>query len=307
MEPSEPVRAQSFWHKPIEILLFGAFSLIFGLLLAIAGAVIGSQASQSSNGGVSALVVLAGVGMLVSGVGFMAGKPWGFVSSIIVFSIAYVASIVQAFQRLYAWGIFLDPIVLSFLVLPRVRSYFLKSQALAEVISQESTGSIDTILGQQSAKSQSPARKNSFVQELRKPSNILTLILIIAIFTPVPVVAASVHAVSVTQVTLNILYPPGSSETNITSIWFGFSPKTISAGYFTWGTGRMGLQFSLTNLGLFEQHTVDWIRVVTPGFTLYSVGLPVTVPDLAVVQFHLVLQSPDYDFYGPLVLELHTT
>lgn len=123
-------------------------------------------------------------------------------------------------------------------------------------------------------------------------------------FSIIPVVASSVHTVSVSQVRLDVLYPPGS---NSTFPWFGPSTQTISAGGFMWGLGKIAISFTLDNLGLFQQHTVDWISVATPGFTLYSSGTPITVPDLASVTFHLILQAPDYDFSGSVILELHTS
>lgn len=303
MEPTESVKDSSFWHKPIENLLFGAFSVIFGLLLAIAALALAPNASQFENGNLWPLVAWAGLGMIVSGIGFMAGKSWGYVLSIIVFSLAYLASILQAYEREFVWGIFLDPIVLSFLIIPRIRSYFFRPQ-VTSTFPLESSG-IEAIISERAQTS--PARKTKIIQALLKPSNVLTIILILGIYALVPVVAVSVHTVSVSQVTLNILYPPGSSDTNITSVWFGFSPRTVSESMFTWGGGKMALTFSLSNLGLFQQHTIDWFAVDTPGFSLDPpLGVPVTVPDLATVNFHMILQAPDYDFSGPVVLEMHT-
>jgi len=306
---TQPLKRRSFWQKPIEILLFGAFSIVFGLLLAIVAVAVGSESSQFYNGNLWPLVFWVGLGMIVSGLGFLAAKSWGYVFSVLVFSLAYVASIIQAFQRDFVWGIFLDPVVLSFLLIPRIRSYFFKSQPQANVsLPLQSGVSTETGISRNVQSSPaSQAKKGTLVRALHKPSNILTVILIIGIFSIIPVVAAQVHTVSVTEVSLNILYPPGSNPSNITSIWFGFSPKTVSTSMFTWGLGRMAVSFSLDNLGLFQQHTVDWISVTTPGFTLYSTGLPITVPDLASVTFHLILQAPDYDYSGPVVLNLHTT
>ncbi len=303
----QPLKRRSFWQKPIEILLFGGFSIVFGLLLAASALAVGSQ-SQLYNSNLWPLVFWAGFGMSVSGIGFMASKSWGYVSSIIIFALAYVTSIIQAFQHDFVWGIFLDPVVLSFLIIPRIRSYFFRPQPQLISTLHEFGGSTETVASRNSGTSQdSPIDKAKIVQELRKPSNILTIILIIGIIAIVPIVTSQVHAVSVTDVTVNILYPAGSNDSNITSIWFGFSPKTVSGSMLTWGGGKMLVEFTLDNLGLFQQHTVDWISVATPGFTLYSTGLPITVPDLASVTFHLILQAPDYDYSGPVVLNLHTT
>ena len=309
MESTGPAKGLSFWQKPIEILLFGGFSIVFGLLLAFAALALAPQASAFENGNLWPLVALAGVGMVVSGIGFMAGKSWGYVFSVIIYLLAYITSIVQAFERLFVWGIFLDPIVLTFLIIPRIRSYFFKPQPQPIVTLSHEASGIVTVIGENAQTSPvSPPKKTKILQALRKPSSILTMILIFGLFAVLPAVAASVHTVSVTDVALNILYPPGSSDSNIASIWFGYSPRTVSGSMFTWGGGRMTLAFSLSNLGLFQQHTIDWFSVSTPGFTLDpTIGVPITVPDLATVNFHMVLQAPDYDFSGQVVLEMHTT
>lgn len=309
MESTGPTKGSSFWHKPIEILLFGGFSIIFGLLLAFAALALAPQASNFENGNVWPFVALTGVGMVVSGIGFVAGKSWGYVFSIIIYLLAYLTSIIQAFERLFVWGIFLDPIVLAFLVIPRIRSYFFKPQPrLTVALPLEPSGRGPVISENAQNSPVSHSSKTKTLQALRKPSNILTVIVIFGLFAILPVVAASVHTVSVSDVTLNILYPPGSSESNITSIWFGFSPRTISGSMFTWGGGRMAIAFSLSNFGLFQQHTIDWFSVSTPGFTLESpIGVPLTVPDLATVNFRMILQAPDYDFSGQVVMEMHTT
>lgn len=304
LEPAEPTKGSSFWKKPIEILLFGIFTIIFGLLLAVAGADLGSQASQYYNGNLWPFVFWIGIGIFLSGIGIIAGNRIGYVFSIVMFSIAYLTAIIQAFQRDFVWGIFLDPIVLSFLILPRIRTYFFKLQP-TKSIGFESDSSPDAVVGQTGeATHVSPTKKRAVIEQLVKPSNLLTLVLVIGMFSIIPVVASSVHTVSVSQVRLDVLYPPGS---NSTFPWFGPSTQTISAGGFMWGLGKIAISFTLDNLGLFQQHTVDWISVATPGFTLYSSGTPITVPDLASVTFHLILQAPDYDFSGSVILELHTS
>ncbi len=304
MESPEVARGPSFWHKPVEILLFGAFSIIFGLLEVIAATAVGSNGASN----LWPFVAWAGVGMVVCGVGFIVGRQWGYAGSVLIFLLAYLASIIQAFQREFVWGIFFDPVVLIFLLIPRVRSYFVQAESQpAKVVSSQGgipTGSSGFTSVETSPMAPTPTKK---ITRATKPSNVLTIIAMLGIITPVPLVAATVHTVTVTEVTLNILYPPGSTDNNITSIWFGFSTRTVSGPMFTWGAGKMGLSFSLTNLGLFQQHTVDSIRVTTPGFILDYVGLPFTVPDLAAVTFHMVLQAPDYDYNGPVVLDMNTT
>ena len=245
--------------------------------------------------------------MIVFGVGFITGRQWGYSGSIFIFSLAYLASIIQAFQRAFVWGIFLEPVVLIFLLVPRVRLYFARAESQPrQVVSRQ--GGIPTETEGFTSVETSPTasasrRKNS---RATKPSDVLTIIAMLGIIIPLPLVASAVHTVSVTGVTLNILYP-GGSDNNITSRWFGFSPQTVSGPMFTWGAGKMGLSFTLTNLGLFQQHTVNSLRVATPGFTLEYAGLPITVPDLAAVTLHTVLQAPDYDYNGPVLLEMNTT
>lgn len=305
LESPNPAKSSSFWHKPIEIILFGIFTIIFGLLLAAAGADLGSQASHYYNGNLWPLVFWVGIGIFLSGIGIIAGNRIGYISSIVMFSIAYLTAIIQAFQRDFVWGIFLDPIVLSFLILPRIRTYFfkLKPTASSGFEPDNSAGAVVTQTGEAPSQVSAP-KKDTAIKQLLKASNILTLVLILGMFSIIPVIASSVHTVSVSEVRLDVLYPPGS---NSTFPWFGPSTQTISAGGFMWGLGKIAISFTLDNLGLFQQHTVDWISIATPGFTLYSSGTPITVPDLASVTFHLILQAPDYDFSGPVILELHTS
>ncbi len=294
---SPEITRRSFWHKPPEILAFGFLSIIFGILLAIAGVVVGNTPGLNGPGlNLWPLVAWAGVGIAISGVGFAMGRLWGYVGSLLLFTIAYATSILQAFQREFVWGIFLDPIVLILLLVPRVRSYFF-SQTQPDISFQPDT--IVTMFPQAPIAKQSVRNRIQLI--ITKPSNMLTGIIMLILILIVPVVAVSVHTVSVTMVRLDIVYP----ESN--DFWFGFSPRTVTGPMFTWGNGKMSLSFSLTNLGLFSEHSIDSLTLLTPGFTLYSTGIPVKLSDMATITFHMVLQAPDQDYNGPVVLEMHTS
>lgn len=286
---------RSFWEKPPEILVFGFLSIIFGILLAIAGVVIGSEPTFNAVGANTwPFVAWAGVGIAVSGIGFVMGKRWGYVGSFLLYAATYFTSILQAFQRDFVWGIFLDLLILIFLLVPRVRSFFF-SPAQSEGFSQPVTTIPESLVAMQSLASR-------VSRILSKPSNVVTGIVMLGLILIVPVVAVSVHTVSVTEVRLNIIYPANSDL----NLWFGFSQQTVGRNMFTWGNGKMALSFSLTNLGLFRQHSIDSFTLLTPGFTLYSTGTPVTLPDMATITFHMVLQAPDYDYNGQVLLEMHT-
>ena len=308
-------RGPSFWHKPPEILLFGFLSAIFGILLVIAGFAVGAIASQYEGGNLWPFVALMGVIISVAGIGFALGKPWGYIGSVLAYSIAYTAAIAQAFQKSFVSGVIFDPIVLTFLIIPRVRSYFFQHRPVDSGLWSQTGSSpitssdadINTI--PQAAQPTFGEQKTRLLKSLTKPSNILTLVVMIGILLVTPAVATAVHTVSVTGVSLNIVYPASASTQQNFFPWFGFSPKTISGPVTTWGGGKFGVTFDLYNLGLFQSHTIDSMRPVTPGFTMIYSGLsgPLTLSDLEGVTFHLIIQGPDYDYSGPLVLELQTT
>ena len=308
-------RRPSFWHKPPEILLFGFLSAIFGILLVIAGFAVGAIASQYEGGSLWPFVALMGLTISVAGVGFVLGKSWGYIGSVLAYSIAYAAAILQAFQKSFVSGIILDPIVLCFLIIPRVRSYFFQHRpvntGLLSQIGPSPITSTDTDVNviPRDSRPTSGEHKTRIIKSLVKPSNMLTLVLMIGILLVTPAVATVVHTVYVTETSLNIVYPTSASTQQNFFPWFGFSPKTISGPVTTWGGGRFGVTFELDNLGLFESHTIDSIRPVTPGFTMIFSGLsgPLTLSDLQGVTFHLILEGPDHDYSGPLILEMQTT
>ena len=134
-------------------------------------------------------------------------------------------------------------------------------------------------------------------------TSIFTGAIILCMIIAVPGgLAASVHLVSVTSVTLNIAYSGNASIQ-----WFDFSPRDVSGPLFALGNGKMQFRFSLSNLGLFESHTINSLSMVTPGFVLYSPGLPVSIPDLATVTLSVQLQAPDQNYYGPVTIQIQTS
>ena len=303
-------RRPSFWHKPPEILLFGFLSATFGILLVIAGFAVGAVASQYEGGNLWPFVALMGLTIFVAGVGFALGKSWGYIGSVLAYSMAYATAILQAFQKSFVSGVIFDPIVLSFLIIPRVRSYFFQHRPADPGLLSPIGSSIDTDkVIDQNPPPRSGVHEMRVLKCLTKPSNMLTLVLIIGILLVTPAVATVVHTVYVTETSLNIVYPNSASAQQNFFPWFGFSPKTISGPVTTWGGGRFGVTFELDNLGLFESHTIDSIRPVTPGFTMIFSGLsgPLTLSDLQGVTFHLILEGPDHDYSGPLILEMQTT
>lgn len=308
-------RGLSLWHKTPEILIFGFLSAIFGILLVIAGFAVGAVASRYYGGNLWPFVALLGSIISITGFGFALGKSWGYIGSVLAYSIAYSWAIVQAFQKSFVSGMILDPIVLTFLIIPQVRSYFFQprpiNSGLLSQIGSPPTTSIDTDINVIAQHSQPTLReqKTRLLKSLNKPSNILTLVLMIGILLITPGVATAVHTVYVTGVSLNIVYPTSASTQQNFFPWFGFSPKTISGPVTTWGGGRFAVTFDLYNLGLFQSHTINSLRPVTPGFTMIFSGLsgPLTLSDLEGVTFHLIIQGPDRDYSGPLVLEIQTT
>jgi hypothetical protein len=74
---------------------------------------------------------------------------------------------------------------------------------------------------------------------------------------------------------------------------------------FAWGGGQMGFRFSLTNLGLFQTHSINSISLKSSGFALYAPSTPISLPDLAAVDLCMQLQAPDY--YGLVILEIQTS
>jgi hypothetical protein len=107
----------------------------------------------------------------------------------------------------------------------------------------------------------------------------------LVVLSIVPVVALSVHTVSVTGVTLNIVYPGNGNPDNP---WFGDS-RIVNGPMFAWGNGQMGFRFSLSNFALFDAHSIESISLKTPGFVLYAPPTPISIPALAGVALSMKL------------------
>lgn len=271
------------------------FSIILGALLTFASLAVGGNTDLAQASSLWPLVALTGIGYVICGVGFLQGKWWAWIASVLVYGGSLAAGVIQAFMHLFVWGIFLDPIVLVYLLIPQVRGRFSRPSPPGQIQSR-----ITVLQGLPPA---FPSSKRS----LRwTKGTVLTLIVMLATVSVVPATVFFVHAVSVTQVNLNIVYttaPPG----NPPFPWFGDSPRSISGPMFTWGAGRMAFRFSLTNLGLFKTHSIDSITMETPGFFLYAPGPPISIPDMALVTLSVQLQAPDYNYNGPVTIQIQTS
>jgi hypothetical protein len=281
--------------RPVYIVLFGLFSIIFGAVLTFATLALASTADLTQTSPLWPLVALTSIGYVACGLGFFQGKSWAWTASVLLYGASFAGSVAQAFLRLFVWGIFIEPVVLVYLLIPRVRAYFFHSPELAPATRETE---IPLSLDSQPMASRSRTSPHTG----RRTSTILTGLLMLAIASVVPAVAVSVHSVSVTGVTLNIVYAGNS-----TLPWFGYSPQTVSGAMFTWGRGQMGFRFSLTNLGLFQSHSINSISIKTQGFALYAPSTPISVPDLALVNLSMRLQAPDYNYNGPVNIEVQTS
>ena len=209
---------------------------------------------------------------------------------------AFAASVAEAFIHILVGGIFIEPIVLVYLLVPSVRAYCFGSPRLAVEAAESKFNSLDgsrPVAGPEKNRLHIGSRANK----------ILTGGLMLMIIFVVPAVAVSVHTVSVTAVTLNIVYPGGGTPNNS---WLGDS-RTVSGSMFTWGQGQMGFRFSLVNYDLWQAHSVDSISLETQGFVLYAPPTPISIPALGGVALSIRLQAPDFNYYGPVTIEIRTS
>ncbi len=56
----------------------------------------------------------------------------------------------------------------------------------------------------------------------------------------------------------------------------------------------------------FGGHSIDSISLDTPGFILYAPSLPASIPDLALLTLSLRQQAPDYNYNGPVTIQIQT-
>ena len=267
--------------------------MIFGAVVTFAVLALAAITSVTQADPLYPLVALTSIGFVVCGIGFLQGKRWGWVGSILVYGGAFAASVAEAFLRILAWGIFIEPIILVYLLVPSVRAYFFRSPGLALGAAEKVTSPLD------GSRPAGPERNRLHIAN--RANKILTGILMLVIVSIVPAVALSVHTVSVTGVTLNIVYPG-----NPDNPWFGDS-RIVSGAMFTWGNGQMGFRFSLSNFALFDAHSIDSISLKTQGFVLYAPPAPISVPALGGVALSMRLQAPDYNYDGPVTIEIQTS
>lgn len=286
---------QRIRDRPILILLFGLFSTIFGLVLAGAGLIGLGLPEFAQSARVLSLVILAGLGYILCGIGFFLGARWAWPTSFLVYGLLFISAVLQALNRQFVWGIFVEPAVLVYLLIPQVRTYFFKPRSSSVITHLETTPS----------EGPNPQFDSGlrFKRSWRTLGNAVTVVAMICILAVVPVVAYSVHTVSVTTVTLDIVY---SGNTN-SFPWFGDSGMTVGHSMFTWGRGVLEFSMHLDNIGLFETHTVDSFSIETTGFGLLSgLSTPLTLQWGQGVTFTVQLQAPDYNFNGPVVLQIQT-
>jgi len=282
--------------KPVHITLFGIFSIIFGAVVAFAVLALAAITNITQTHPWYPLVALTSIGFVVCGIGFLQGRRWGWVGSILVYGGAFAASVAEAFIHILVGGIFIEPIVLVYLLVPSVRAYCFGSPRLAVEAAESKFNSLDgsrPVAGPEKNRLHIGSRANK----------ILTGGLMLMIIFVVPAVAVSVHTVSVTAVTLNIVYPGGGTPNNS---WLGDS-RTVSGSMFTWGQGQMGFRFSLVNYDLWQAHSVDSISLETQGFVLYAPPTPISIPALGGVALSIRLQAPDFNYYGPVTIEIRTS
>ena len=298
MSSPEPVAQPIRIPRPVEVILLGLFSVVLGALLTFASLALAAITNMDQAYALWPLVAFTGLGYVVCGVGLLQGKRWAWPASLLVYAGSLVGSILQAALHLFTWGIFFEPLILVCLVLPQVRGFFRKPrQSPSTPASPEASISLPLTPAIPGHPTVPSAQLNG-----RKVTIAYALLMLAAVIMVPAVAAVTVHTVSITSVTLNIVYP-GNPQIQ----WFGFSPKTVGGSMFTWGQGRLSFRFSLSNLGLFQTHTIDSLSLETPGFTLNSPGLPVSLPDFATVTLSVQLQAPDYNYYGPVTLQMQTS
>jgi len=291
---SEVVPEKRRSPTPVYVTIFGLFSVVFGALIIFAMLALASLNALVLTSPFWIVTPLSSIGFVICGIGFLQRKLWAWRGAFLLYGFAFAGSIVQAFFRVFVWGIFLEPIILIYLLVPNVRKYFFRPSHLL------TTPEPEALLPADSVSSPGVARTVAHVDS--RETKVLTVVLMLAIASAVPAVAASVHAVSVTGVTLSIIYPA-----NTTLPWFSGPSESVSGPLFAWGGGQMGFRLSLTNLGLFQTHSIDSISLKTTGFALYAPSTPISVPDLAAVTLSMQLQAPNYDYYGPVILEIQTS
>jgi NADH:ubiquinone oxidoreductase subunit 6 (subunit J) len=279
--------------KPVHVTLFGVFSIIFGAVVTFAVLALAAITNVTQADPLYPLFAFTSIGFFVSGIGFLQGKRWGWVGSILVYGGAFGASVAEAFLRILVTGIFIEPIILVYLLVPSVRAYFFRSPELALGATQKEINPLDG-----SRPIAGPERNRLHIGN--RANEILTGSLMLVIISVVPAVAVSVHTVSVTGITLNIY--PGNPD----NPWFG-SSRTLSGSVFTWGHGQTGFRFSLVNYDLWQAHSIDSISLKTQGFVLYAPPTPISVPALGGVALSMRLQAPDYNYYGPVTMEIQTS
>lgn len=287
----ETVRAS----KPVGIILFGLYTAIFGAALTIATLILAAVTNLTIESRLWPLVAFAGILYVICGIGSIQLHPWAWKLSVLTYGGSLSATVVQAYFRQFAWGIFVEPIILAYLLLPQVRAYFVKASTSSLGIMQPETGRPPVL-----SIARIPAR--NWIKINRRWTTIINALAIIAILSVVPIVILFVHGVFVSEVIADIAYAGNPSFP-----WFGFSPKAVSGVMFAWGNGRLGVRFSLTNLGLFQTHSINSISVETPGFVLYAPSMPISVPDGALVTLSMLLQTPDYNYYGPIMIQINTS
>jgi len=279
--------------KPVHVVVFGLFSIVFGGVVTFAVLALAAITSITQADPWYPLVALTSIGWVICGIGYFRGKRWAWAGSILVYGGALAASVAEAFLRILVWGIFIEPIILVYLLVPSVRAYFFRSPWL-------SLGAAETEITPSIGSLPIADRERNRLHIGSGANKILTGVLMLAIVSVVPGVALSVHTVSVTGVTLNIY--PGNPD----NPWFG-SRRTVSTSMFTWGHGLMGFSFSLVDYDPWQGHSIDSISLKTQGFVLYSPPLPISVPALGAVALSMRLQAPDYDYYGPITIEIQTS
>jgi len=279
--------------KPVHVVVFGLFSIVFGGVVTFAVLALAAITSITQADPWYPLVALTSIGWGICGIGYFRGKRWAWAGSILVYGGALAASVAEAFLRILVWGIFIEPIILVYLLVPSVRAYFFRSPWL-------SLGAAETEITPSIGSLPIADRERNRLHIGSGANKILTGVLMLAIVSVVPGVALSVHTVSVTGVTLNIY--PGNPD----NPWFG-SRRTVSTSMFTWGHGLMGFSFSLVDYDPWQGHSIDSISLKTQGFVLYSPPLPISVPALGAVALSMRLQAPDYDYYGPITIEIQTS
>ncbi len=279
--------------KPVHVVLFGLFSIVFGGVGTFAVLALAAITNVTQADPWYPLVALTSIGWVICGIGYFQGKRWAWAGSFLVYGGALAASVGEAFLRILVWGIFIEPIILVYLLVPSVRTYFFRSPGLA-------LGAAETEITPSIGSQPLAGRERNRLHIGSLANKILTGVLMLAIVSVVPAVALSVHTVSVTGVTLNIY--PGNPD----NPWFG-SRRTVNTSMFTWGHGLMGFSFSLVNYDLWQGHFIDSISLKTQGFVLYSPSLPLSVPALGGVALSMRLQAPDYDYYGPITIEIQTS